>query len=95
MVRSLFERRGDPTAVAFLAKFIPSGADITTMDYLNFLGVFLRERCSHLSSEEEEQVEAHIEQQQLLATEHRDQPWALEEDYKNNPVLVENRYIQG
>ena len=64
------------------------------MDFLTFLGAFSRERCTHLSDEEAEQVQSYIENQQLLATEHRDRPWFLDDDYEDKPLLAENRYIQ-
>lgn len=93
-MKSLFERRHDPTAVQFLAEFLPSDSNIAAVDFLTFLGAFSRERCAHLSSEEEEQVNAYIEQQEQLAAEHRDHPWFVEDDYDDKPLLAENRYIQ-
>lgn len=93
-VKSLFRRRSEPTAVRFLADFFPPDADIATTDFLTFLGAFSRERCTRLSREEEEEVDAYIEQQQLLAVEHRDRPWFLDDDYDDKPLLAENRYIQ-
>ena len=76
------------------ADFLPPDTDIATMDHLTFLGAFSRERCTRLSSEEEERIQAYIEEQQLLAAEHRDRPWFLDDDYEDKPLLAENRYIQ-
>ena len=93
-MRSLFERRDDPAAVLFLADFLPPDTDITKTDFLTFHGAFMRKRCTHLSSDEEEQVNAYIEQQEQLVAEIRDQPWFAEDDYDDKPLLAENRYIQ-
>lgn len=71
----MFSQRNDPGAVGYLAGFLPPGADISTMDELTFLGVFVRERCTRLSSDEEAQVLAHIDEQELLAADYRDRPW--------------------
>ena len=81
-------------AVGFLTNYLPPGADITTVNFLPFLSTFLRERCTRLSSDEEEEVEAYIIEQQSLAKEHRDRPWVLEENFEDNPLLAENTYIQ-
>ena len=93
-VKALFDQRHDPNAVEFLADFFPPDTDISSVDRLTFLGAFARERCTRLSSDEEERILAHIEKQQLLATENRDRPWFLDDDYEDKPLLAENRYIQ-
>lgn len=93
-VTSLFEQRDDPTVVGHLTSFLPIHTDISTTDRLTFLGAFARERCTHLTSDEEEEVQAYIEQQQSLVAEHRDHPWFLDDDYEDKPFLAENRYIQ-
>ena len=90
----MFERCQDLAAVGFLASFLPPGTDIGTIDRLTFLSVFVRERCTRLSSTEEQEVQSYIEEQSLLATEHRDHPWFLDDDYEDKPLLAENRYIQ-
>lgn len=90
----MFEQRCDPSAVGFLLDFLPSDTDISTIGFLTFLGAFSRERCMRLSSDEEQEVQAYIEQQQLLAAEHRDRPWFLDDDFEDKPLLAENRYIQ-
>ena len=84
-VTALFARRHDPNTVKFLTNFFPPDTDISTVDRLTFLGAFACERCTRLSSEEEEQVLAHIEKQQLLAAENRDRPWFLDDDYADKP----------
>lgn len=93
-VRSLFNRRHNPDVVGFLSDFLPPGTEISTTDYLTFLGAFARERCTRLTSDEEARVLAHIEERGLLATEHQDHPWSLDDDYDDEPLLAENRYIQ-
>ena len=93
-MKSLFERRNDPTAISFLVPFLPTDYDIASTDHLTFLSAFARERCTRLSSDEEQKVQDHIDEQQLLAVEHRDYPWSLDDDYEDNPLLAENRYIQ-
>jgi hypothetical protein len=93
-VKSLFDQRHDPQVVGFLAEFLPPGTDIATVDHLTFLGAFARERCNRLSNEEEERVQAYIEEQQMLAVEHHDRPWFLDDSYKDNPLWAENKYIQ-
>jgi len=93
-VKSLFDQRHEPTAVQFLADFLPPNTDIAKTEFLIFLGAFLRNRCTHLSSDEEEQVQAYIEQQEQVAAEYRNQPWFAEDDYDDKPLLAENRYIQ-
>lgn len=93
-MKLLFNRRNDPTAVAFLTDFLPSDADISTTDYLTFLSAFARERCTRLSVDEEEKVQAYINEQQSLDAEHRDHPWFLDDDYEDEPLLAENKYIQ-
>jgi len=90
----LFEQRCDPSAVGFLLDFLPPGTDISTIGFLTFLGAFSCERCTHLSSDEEQEVQAHIEQQQLLAAEYRDRPWCLDDDFEDKPLLAENRHVQ-
>lgn len=90
----MFDQRHEPTIVQSLADFLPPGTDIAKTEFLNFLGAFLRKRCTHLSSDEEEQVQAFIEQHEQLATESRDHPWFVEDDYQDKPLLAENRYIQ-
>lgn len=64
------------------------------MKFITFLSVYLRERCSRLSSEEEEKIKAYIEEQELLAVEYRDRPWFLENDCEDEPSVAENKYIQ-
>ena len=93
-VISLFNRRNDPTAVRYLKDFFPPDADVATMDYLAFLSAFLRERCTRLTREEEDEVRTHIETQHSIAVEHQDQPWFLDEDFEKNPILAENKYTQ-
>ena len=93
-VKSLYDRRHDPSAIEFLSEFLPPDTNITTIDRLTFLGAFSRERCTHLSSKEKEEVQAYVERQQLLAAEHRDRPWFLDDNYEDKPLLAENRYIQ-
>lgn len=90
----MFHQCQDPTVIGYLTKFLPPDTNIATTDLLTFLGAFSRERCEHLSNEEEEEIEAYIEQQQALAAEHRDRPWFLDDDYEDKPLLAENRYIQ-
>jgi len=93
-VKSLFDQRDNPSVVGFLASFLPPDTNINDIDYLTFLGAFSRERCTRLSDDEAEQVEAHIREQELMAAEHRDRPWFLDDDYEDKPLLAENRYIQ-
>jgi hypothetical protein len=93
-VKLLYKKRHDSTAVGFLSEFLPPDVDISTTDPLTFLGAFSRERCSHLSTKEEEEVQAYIESQQLLSSDQRDHPWFLDDDYEAKPLLAENRYIQ-
>jgi len=93
-VKALFEKRDNPSAVAFLTEFLPPGTDIQTIDRLTFFSAFLRERCTRLSADEEVEVQAHIEEQQQRDEEHRDRPWFLDDDYEDKPLLVENRFIQ-
>ena len=93
-VMALFEKRHNPTAVAFLSDFLPTGSDIRTTDRLTFLAMYMRERCTRLTANEEAEVQAYIEEQQLKALEHRDHPWFLDDDYEDKPLLAENRYIQ-
>ena len=92
--QSLFKRRNDPTAVKFLTDFFPPDTDIGATDYLPFLSAFLRERCTRLSRDEEEKVQAYIQEQDLMVTEQRDLPWSIDDDYDDDPLLAENRYIQ-
>ena len=89
----MFKWHQDLATVGFLASFLPPGTDIGTINRLTFLSTFVRERCMHLSSTEE-QVQSYIEEQSLLATEHWDHPWFLDDDYEDKPLLAENRYIQ-
>ena len=93
--RLLYGKRNDPEATGFLADFFPSNAKISTMSYLTFLSVYLRERCSRLSEEEDQKVKAYIDEQESLAEELRDRPWSLKDDDEWDPLLVENRYIQA
>jgi hypothetical protein len=93
-VKSLFKRRNDPAVVGFLADFLPSGTNISTTDHLTFLSAYARERCTRLSSEEEEDIQAYIEEQQLLAKEHQDRPWYFDNDFEDKPLLAENRHVQ-
>lgn len=93
-VQALFKQRHDIDAVGFLTEFLPPTSDISSADYLTFLGAFARERCTRLSADEEGQVLAYIEEQEVLAAEHRDHPWFLDDDYDDEPLLAENRYIQ-
>jgi len=93
-VRALFEQRHNPDAVAYLADFLPPETDIGAIDFLIFLGAFAQERCMYLSTDEEEVVRAYIEADQLLALERQDYPWRDDNDYEDNPLLAENRYIQ-
>lgn len=93
-VQSLFKRRDDPAAVKFLAGFFPPHTDISAQDYLPFLTAFLRERCTRLSPNEEEKVKAYIEERDLMIAEQRDLPWSLDDNYEDEPLLAENRYIQ-
>ena len=65
-----------------------------TIDRLTFISAFMRERCTHLSADEEDKVQAHIEEQQQRAEEHRDRPWFLDDDYEDKPLQAENRFIQ-
>jgi hypothetical protein len=93
-VKALFEKRHEPATVGFLAKFLPPDTNISTVDRLTFLSAFARERCTRLSNEEEEEIQAYIQEQSLLVAERRDRPWFLDEDYEDKPLLAENRYIQ-
>lgn len=93
-VQSLFERRGDSTAVAFLASLLLPNATFNNLEYLTFLSMYLRERCTRLSDDEEQKVEAYIKEQGLLAEEHRDRPWFLDENFQDKPLAAENKYIQ-
>ena len=90
----MFHQREDITAVGPVVDFLPSGANVATVKFLPFLSAFLRERCTRLSSDEEEKVEAYIEEQEALAVESRDHPWALEDEFEDDPLLAENKYIQ-
>lgn len=90
----MFERRDDPAAINHLAPFLPSDTTIESLSYLTFLSAYFRERCTRLSSEEEKRVEAYIEEQELLAVQRRDQPWFLDDNYEDKPLLAENKYIQ-
>lgn len=92
--QELYEKRNDPIAISHLTQHIRHNINISTTDYLTFLGAFLRERCTRLSSEEEDAVQQQIEEQQLLAADLRDQPWVLDDDFEDKPLLAENRYIQ-
>ena len=65
------------------------------MDYLAFLSAYLRERCSRLSSEEEEILQTYIDEQDSLAAELRVQPWSINDDNEDDPLLAENKYIQA
>ena len=94
-VQTLYESRNDPTAISFLLPFLPPGTNLTAIHPLVFRSAFMREHCTRLSTKEKEEVEAYVEQQELLATEHRDQPWFLDDDYEDKPLLAENRYIQA
>lgn len=93
-MRSLFEKRGDPAAVGFLTDFLPSDGKTGTVDYLVFLSAYLRERCTRLSREEEQKVQAYIDEQESLAMELQDRPWSLDNDDKGDPLLAENKYVQ-
>jgi hypothetical protein len=93
-VRSLFEQRGDPGAVAFLADFLPPNADINDIDYLTFLSALFRERCTRLSDDEKQAVGAYIHEQESIAGQHRDHPWFLDDDFEDKPLAAENKYIQ-
>ena len=93
-MKSLYSQRSDPAAIQYLSEFLPNNLDIAATNPLTFLGVWAREHCTRLTSEEEEEVQAYIEKQQLLAAEHRDRPWFLDDDYEDKPLLAENRYIQ-
>jgi hypothetical protein len=77
----------------FSLNSFPPDTNIATTDPLTFLGTFSRERCTRLSNEEQEEVQAYIERQQQLTTEQRDHPWSLDDDYEDTPLLAENRYI--
>ena len=65
------------------------------MDYLTFLSAYFRERCTHLSEEETEKVQAYIDEQGSLAAELQDRPWSLDDDNNNDSLLAENKYIQA
>ena len=93
-VDALFNQRNDPAATAYLTSYLPSDTNMKTIKRLLFLSAFLRERCTRLSSEEHTKVHAYIQEQSLLAEEHRDKPWFLDEDYEDKPLLAENRFIQ-
>ena len=93
-VKSLFERHNNPMAVSHLMDFFPPESELKTMDYLVFLSGFMRERCTCMTPNEEEEVQAHIQNQHLLAVEYQDRPWTLDDDFENNPLLAENRYVQ-
>ena len=54
----------------------------------------MRERCTRMSNEEEQQVQAYIKENSLLAAENKHHPWLLDDDYEDKPLLAENRYIQ-
>jgi hypothetical protein len=84
-VRLLFERR--PAATGSLAH--------SHKHYLTFLGAYLRERCTRLSEEEKQKIQAYIDQQESLAVELRDKPWSLKDDDETDPLLRENKYIQA
>jgi hypothetical protein len=94
-VQSLFEQRNDPAAVGFLSDFLPPNVDISTIDHLTFLSAYMRERCTRLSAEEEQKVDAYIERQEALAAEERHRPWFLESDCEDEPLSTENKYIQA
>lgn len=93
-MKSLFDKRHNSEVVGYLADFLPPETDIGSTDLLAFLGAFARERCSRLSSKEEEEVDAYIEEDQLLAMERQDHPWRDNDQYEDKPLLAENRYIQ-
>ena len=93
-VDALFNQRNDSAAVKYLAKYLPPDVDMSTIDRLRFLSAFLRERCTRLSSEEEVKVKAYIEEHSLQEGERRDQPWFLDDNYEDKPLLAENRFIQ-
>lgn len=93
-VKSLYDRRGDPAAVSHLMDFFLPGTDVSTIDYLAFLSAYLRERCTRLTPDEEEEVQTHIAKQHALAVDQQTQPWTLNEDFENNPLLAENKYLQ-
>lgn len=93
-VKSLYKRRGDPAAIEFLVDFLPPKADVEKLEYLNFLSAYLRERCTHLSNDEEQAVEAYIKEEALSAMEIRDRPWLFDDNFEDEPLLAENKYIQ-
>jgi hypothetical protein len=94
-VEALYASRDKPTAISFILPFLPPDTDLASVTPLAFLSAFMRERCTHLSPEEDNELEVYIEEQELLALEHRDQPWFLDDDYEDKPLLAENRYIQA
>ena len=55
-VEALFDQRHDPSAVGYLTKFLPQDVDMKTVEHLQFLLAFMRERCTRLSSGEEAKV---------------------------------------
>ena len=60
-VGALYESRDEPTAISFLLPFLPPGTDLATVHPLVFLSACMREHCTRLSAEEEEEVQAYIE----------------------------------
>jgi len=61
-VKALFENRNNPATVTFLADFLPPGTNIQTIDHLTFFSAFLCQRCTRLSPNEEDEVQAYIEE---------------------------------
>jgi hypothetical protein len=57
-VVKLFEERTNSAVIAPLIPFFPSSTDFSTVDFLTFLSAYMRERCTHLTAEEQGQVEA-------------------------------------
>lgn len=94
VVEALFNRRNDPAAVGYLSDYLPPGADISTVSRFLFHSAYFRERCTRLSSDEEAEVEAYIQEHSRRAETQREQPWFLDDEYEDKPLLAENRFIQ-
>lgn len=93
-VDELFSQRNDAAVIGHLASYLPQDVNMNTVQPLQFLSAVLRERCTRLSSEEEAKVKAYIQEQSLLAEEHRDKPWFLDDDFEDKPLLAKNRFVQ-